>query len=121
MKLLITLYLLVISSIAFAEVTMTSSDKINEQFIFSDLEIRTLAEEMREVAQEEMGDLYKYKCLISDNVEMKCTFKFNLPDDYCWYGAFEANAKYDINVGGVKARTYFSEVNWTADNMKSTF
>jgi hypothetical protein len=113
MKTMIFTCLMLISTISFAEVTRTSSENVNPNFGFTDAEIRLMGESMRGVAREEMGELYKYSCLMSDNVEMKCTFKFDLPEDYCWYGAFEANAEYTLEAQGARLTT--SDVEWTAE------
>lgn len=115
MKSMIAACLMIISTVAFSEVTKTSSDNPNPDFLFSDYEVRVLGENMRSVAREDMGKLYYYSCLMSDNVEMKCTFKFELPEDYCWYGAFEGNAEYELVSTGIGASRISGDVEWTAE------
>ena len=87
-----------ISTSAFASVT-TSSTEVNEDFPVSELIIKQIADRVASYSHEELGELMEYKCSFKD-LTVSCDYKYDLPEEYCWYGHFEAKVDFTMSDPG---------------------
>lgn len=67
-----------------------------------------LAESLRsQVTEEDLGEVKSTEC-VEAGAQLQCTFIYDLPIDYCWYGEFKAEAVYTLP--SLNLVTY--KVNW---------
>jgi hypothetical protein len=85
-KILITLALL--TSLNVSAVISTTESEINQ-----------LAQELRYLSADELGSVLTASC-VPNGYELDCTFTYDLPDDFCWYGYYEAKASYFLDHHG---------------------
>lgn len=104
MKLLIVTIMTIVSLNATAyTITATNSEMIE------------LGNEFRKYSSEDLGELLKYKCTSGDR-ELNCEFKYDLPEDYCWYGKYYAKATYVLDTHpGLRIVERSHETVWKAE------
>lgn len=103
----ICILLSLLSSNVFA-VVETSSTEINEKFPVSENIIKLMAQRVANYSEEELGELTEYKCAFSDLI-VSCNYKYDLSEDYCWYGHFKAKVDFTMSDPGFEILDYFVE------------
>ena len=110
-----------LSSAAHADVIKTSSKTPNPAFPKTAAEIvaldKTATAATQAMGETAVGDLISYECEAntdtsnsSENAYLKCTFKHELPADWCYYGTFLVTYQ---KTGGAEGATTVSQ-KWTA-------
>ena len=79
MKFLI-LTLILTSQVTMAEVTKSSSENVNNNFLISATEVINIGAKAMDLSQE---NILRYSCLASDNVEAMCVYEAKVDASTC--------------------------------------